>query len=86
MKPKEPIDTGQHELFRSRLDQILDMRHAKVVLSGKIDWDFLAERCGENYSDKPGHPALSTRFPIGICYAIACRAMNGRPSHPQIHR
>ncbi len=66
MKPKEPVETGQAELFRSRLDQILDMGHAKVVLAGKIDWEFLADKCGENYSDKPGHPALSTRLMAGL--------------------
>lgn len=66
MKPKEPVERGQHELFRSRLDQILDMGHSKVVLACKIDWGFLAERCGDNYSEKPGHPALSTRLMAGL--------------------
>ncbi|MFV0370442.1 MAG: IS5 family transposase, partial [Azonexus sp.] len=66
MKPKEPVETGQHELFRSRLDQIIDMRHPKVVLAKSIDWRFLAEKCGEAYSDRPGHPALSTRLMAGL--------------------
>ena len=29
MKPKEPEDGGPRDLFRSRLDQILDMGHPK---------------------------------------------------------
>lgn len=66
MKPKEPVETGQGDMFRSRLDQILDMDHAKVVLADKIDWQFLSTKCGENYSDKPGHPALSTRLMAGL--------------------
>ena len=33
MKPRERETSGQHDLFRSRLDQILDMGHAKVVLA-----------------------------------------------------
>ena len=60
MKPSEPVDTGQHDMFRSRLDQIIHMGHEKVVLAGKIDWQFLSDKCGENYTDKPGHPALPT--------------------------
>jgi len=66
MKPSEPVDTGQHDMFRSRLDQIIDMGHEKVVLANKIDWQFLSDKCGENYTDKPGHPALSTRLMAGL--------------------
>ena len=66
MKPKEPVETGQHDMFRSRLDQIIDMGHEKVVLAGKIDWQFLSDTCGPSYSDKPGHPALSTRLMAGL--------------------
>ena len=66
MKPKEPVQTGQQDLLRARLDQIIDMSHEKVVLAERIDWQFLSERCGEAYSDKPGHPALSTRLMAGL--------------------
>jgi IS5 family transposase len=66
MKPSEPVYTGQHDMFRSRLDQIIHMGHEKVVLAGKIDWQFLSDKCGENYTDKPGHPALPTRLMAGL--------------------
>jgi len=66
MKPKEPVETGQHDMFRSRLDQIIDMSHEKVILASVIDWQFLSQKCGENYTDKPGHPALSTRLMAGL--------------------
>lgn len=68
MKPKEPVDRGEQDLFRARLDQILDMGHAKVKLANVIDWDFLAQKCGENYDDVTpgGHPALSTRLMAGL--------------------
>ena len=36
MKPREPRESGQHDMFRSRLDQILDMGHEKVILSDKM--------------------------------------------------
>lgn len=66
MKPKDHVQTGQQDLLRSRLDQIIDMGHEKVVLAGKIDWQFLSDRCGQAYSDKPGHPALPTRLMAGL--------------------
>ena len=46
MKPREPADDGQQDLFRARLDQIIDMKHPKVVLVQAIDWDWLAEQIG----------------------------------------
>lgn len=66
MKPREPVRTGQNDMFRSRLDQILDMGHAKVVLANRIDWHFLAQRFGEAYSEDAGHPPLSTRLMAGL--------------------
>ena len=38
MKPREPGASGQHDMFRSRLDEILDLCHEKVILADKIDW------------------------------------------------
>jgi transposase, IS5 family len=66
MKPRETSKTGQHDLFRSRLDQILDMRHSKVILASKIDWGFLASKFGEVYTDGPGQPPLPTRLMAGL--------------------
>ena len=44
MRPKEHRESGERDLFRSRLDQIIDMDHALVKLAGSIDWHFLEER------------------------------------------
>ena len=46
MKPRERRETGEQDLFRSRLDQIIDMRHALVKLARTIDWAFLEGRFG----------------------------------------
>jgi len=43
MRPKERSESGQTDLLRSRLDQILDMDHALVKLAKSIDWRFLQE-------------------------------------------
>lgn len=66
MKPREPRDSGQCDMFRSRLDQILDMGHAKITLADKIDWCFLSEKMGDVYSDGPGQPPLSNRLMAGL--------------------
>ena len=65
MRPKEHRESGERDLFRSRLDQIIDMDHALVKLAGSIDWHFLEERLGAVYTDKPGHPPLPTRLMAG---------------------
>ena len=41
MKPREVIKTGQSDMFRSRLDQIIDLGHEKAVLADRIDWKFV---------------------------------------------
>jgi IS5 family transposase len=66
MRPKERRDSGQNDLFRARLDQIVDLNHALVRLGRAIDWGFLETRCGAVYSDAPGHPPLPTRLMAGL--------------------
>ena len=41
MQPKERRETGEQDLFRSRLDQIIDLQHALVRLARTIDWLWL---------------------------------------------
>src|SRR5262245_3864255 len=62
MRPRERRETSEQDLFRSRLDQIIDMKHALVKLGQAIDWRFLEERFGAVYTDKPGQPPLPTRL------------------------
>ena len=66
MRPKERRETGEQDLFRARLDQIIDLEHALVKLAKAIDWRFLEEKFGEAYSDRPGHPPLPTRLMAGL--------------------
>jgi transposase, IS5 family len=66
MRPKEVRETGAADLFRSRLDQIIDLRHALVKLAGVIDWRFLEERFGAAYTDRPSRPPLPTRLMAGL--------------------
>jgi len=53
MRPPERRETGEQDLFRSRLDRIIDLTHALVMLSRAIDWRFLEAQFGSVYSDGP---------------------------------
>ena len=66
MRPREKRDSGLNDLFRARLDQIVDMNHALAKLGRQIDWRFLEERFGAVYSDGPGQPPLPTRLMAGL--------------------
>ena len=38
MRPKKHETTGEGDLFRARLDQIINMEHELVELAGRLDW------------------------------------------------
>jgi IS5 family transposase len=65
-RPREKHETGEQDLFRSRLDQIINMKHELVRLAQAIDWPVLEERFGAVYSDGPGMPPLPTRLMAGL--------------------
>jgi IS5 family transposase len=65
-KPRERRETGAQDLFRSRLDQIINMKHELVRLAQAIDWRVLEARFGAVYSDGPGMPPLPTRLMAGL--------------------
>ncbi len=60
IKPRERRETGELDLFRSRLDQIIDMSHERVKFAKAISWTAIEAQCGEVYSDGPGMPPLPT--------------------------
>jgi transposase, IS5 family len=66
MRPRERRETGQNDLFKARLDQIVDMNHALAKLAGAVDWRFLEKNFGAVYTDGPGQPPLPTRLMAGL--------------------
>ena len=55
MRPKERRESGQNDLFRARLDQIVDLGHPLVKLAGAIDWRFLEDAgSGGLFRTEPG--------------------------------
>ena len=67
MKAKAKIQ-NQENLFKSRLDQILNNKHPMFVLTNQIDWDFFEKEYGEYYCEDNGRPALPIRLMVGIHY------------------
>jgi len=65
MRPKQQHKARHDDLFRARLDQIINMRHELVVLAGKIDWAWLDAELAGCFSDQ-GRPAEPVRFMIGM--------------------
>ncbi|OPY96039.1 hypothetical protein A5906_05080 [Bradyrhizobium sacchari] len=66
MRPRERREIGEQDLFRSRLDQIIDMKHSLVTLARTVDWGFLEREFGAVYPDGPGQPPLPTRLMAGL--------------------
>ena len=65
MPPKLNASQDDLELFRSRLENIIDQRHPLVRLARLIDWRVFEERFGTLYAEAAGRPADRS----------ACRAM-----------
>ena len=65
MRPKQHETTGSGDLFRARLEQIINMKHELVQLAGKLDWTWIDSEIAPLYSDQ-GRPGVETRFVIGL--------------------
>ena len=65
MRPKQRDEKGSGDLFRARLDQIIDMKHELVRLADEIDWAWIDDQVAERFS-AAGRPGTETRFMIGI--------------------
>jgi transposase, IS5 family len=65
MRPRKSQTTGEADLFRARLDQIINMQHELAQLAGKIDWDWIDREIAPLYSDK-GRPGIDTCFAIRL--------------------
>ena len=65
MRPKQQPKARHDDLFRSRLDQIINMKHELVVLAQRIDWVWIDEQLADRFSEN-GRPAEPVRFMIGM--------------------
>ena len=58
----------QGDLFRTRLDQILDKSHPLFQLAESIDWQVFDAEFGGLYVDGVGRPGIATRVMVGLHY------------------
>ena len=65
MRPKMQQKARHDDLFRARLDQIINMKHALVALADRIDWTWLDAQLADCFSDQ-GRPAEPVRFMLGM--------------------
>lgn len=67
MKPKRQ-QNNQDDLFRARLDQILNCEHPLYVLANQINWSVFDKKFGPLYAEKKGRPGKSTRLMVDLHY------------------
>jgi len=65
MRPRQGKPSGTDDMFRSRLDQIMNMRHELVSLANRIDWAGIDAEIADAFKAN-GQPALPSRFMIGL--------------------
>src|SRR3954469_12771278 len=65
MRPQKHETTRSGDLFRARLDQIINLKHELAQLAGAIDWDWIDGEIAPLYSEN-GRPGIETRFMIGL--------------------
>jgi len=66
MKPKNEQKTL--EIFKVRLEEIINLEHPLVRLSKTINWKFLEEKLTQKYSEKMGAPGKEIRLMVGLQY------------------
>ena len=67
MKPQPPADSPTDDLFRNRLDNLIDRRHELARLAALMDWDRFDAEWGEAFCEH-GRPAIGTRLIAGLHY------------------
>jgi len=67
MKPQSPPDVPNDDLFRHRLENLIDTRHELVKLSELINWERFDVQWGETFCES-GRPAIATRLMADLHY------------------
>ena len=68
MKPVEQTRSGTEDLFRQRLENLLDLRHPLARLSAQINWSAFSKSFGAVYDAELGRPGLPLRLLVGLHY------------------
>jgi len=66
MRPKKRHETP--DMFRSRLDQLLDHKHPLFKMANQIDWSIFEKEFSGTYHDTMGRPGKSIRLMVALNY------------------
>ena len=66
MKAQNRQNLDLQDLFRSRLENLVDHNHEIVLVAESMNWQFFDEKFGSDFSDDNGLPALRTRLMVGL--------------------
>ena len=67
MAPKSPT-LKSNDLFRQRLDEMVNLRHPLVQLAEHIDWSVFDREWGGLFPSQRGRPATAPRLIAGLLY------------------
>jgi len=78
MTPRQPdaVIRTDAELFRERLDNLLNERHALYRLAGLVEWSVFDEAFGSLYCSDNGCPGKSMRLMVGLQYLKHCYGLS----------
>ena len=68
MRPLSKKNEKQIDLFRERLENILNRDHELFKLAGLINWEVFEREFGKFYSQKWGRRGIPIRLMVGLCY------------------
>ena len=68
MRPNKPALSPDIDLFRNRLDNMIDQRHELYRLTDLIEWHSFDAMFGELYCADNGCPAKAMRLMVGLQY------------------
>ena len=68
MIPKKMRSSGQKDLFRSRLEQMINRKHPLCMLAREIEWGVFEEAFGPCYVEGVGRPGIAIRVVVGLQY------------------
>ena len=67
MAPKSPTPKS-NDLFRQRLDELVNLRHPLAQLAGHIDWSVFEHEWAGLFPSRRGRPATAPRLIAGLLY------------------
>ena len=86
MRPASKKTDNRIEMFRERLDNILNRHHELCKLAALIDWEAFEREFGMLYADKKGRPGIPIRLLVGLSYRRHHHPRTARHPHPGMAR